>query len=149
MRMTACGLAALLALAPAAATAQTAKVKVDGGALAGVTEGGVNVFKGVPFAKPPVGELRWKPPQRITWTGERAADKYALPCPQPVNANGTTNGGGVAGPTSEDCLYLNVWAPKNARNECSLYAVRTTVERETTSPRPDTARKAFDDLFNL
>src|SRR5688572_1953294 len=40
-------------------------------------------------------------------------------------------------------------SPKNAKNDCSLYAVRTTVERETTSPRPDTARKAFDDLFNL
>ena len=40
-------------------------------------------------------------------------------------------------------------SPKNARNDCALYAVRTTVERETTSPRPDTARKAFDDLFNL
>jgi len=39
--------------------------------------------------------------------------------------------------------------PKNTRNTCSLYAVRTTVERETTTPKVDTARKAFDDLFNL
>ena len=40
-------------------------------------------------------------------------------------------------------------APKNARNTCTLFAPRTTVERETTSPKPDTARKAFDDLFNF
>jgi hypothetical protein len=39
--------------------------------------------------------------------------------------------------------------PKNARNTCTLFAPRTTVERETTSPKPDTARKAFDDLFNF
>jgi hypothetical protein len=51
-----------------------------------------------------------------------------------------------------ECMQTTVSArisPKNARNTCTLYAARTTVERETTSPRPDTARKAFDDLFNL
>jgi para-nitrobenzyl esterase len=109
-------LAVLFAATPAMAAAEPVRVKLDSGAIVGAGEGGVNLFKGVPFAKPPVGELRWKPPQRISWTGDREATQFALPCPQPINANGTANGGGVAGPTSEDCLYLNVWAPKNAKN---------------------------------
>lgn len=114
--MKALMLAGLLALAAGTAAAEPVKLKVDSGTLVGSSDGAVESFKGVPFAKPPVGDLRWKPPQRISWTGERDATKFALPCPQPVNANGTANGGGVSGPTSEDCLYLNVWAPKNARN---------------------------------
>jgi hypothetical protein len=51
-----------------------------------------------------------------------------------------------------ECMQTTVSArisPKNAKNSCSLYEARTTVERETTAPRPDNARKAFDDLFNL
>jgi hypothetical protein len=51
-----------------------------------------------------------------------------------------------------ECMQPTLQArvtPKNARNSCSLFESRTTVERETTSPRPDTARKAFDDLFNF
>jgi para-nitrobenzyl esterase len=51
------------------------------------------------------------------WTVDRAATQFRLPCPQPTNPDGkTSNGGGVSGPTSEDCLYLNVHAPANARN---------------------------------
>jgi len=92
------------------------RLKTDSGVLVGVSEGGVNSFKGFPFAKPPVGDLRWRPPQRVSWKGELQATKFALPCPQPTTADGKANGGGVSGATSEDCLYMNVWAPKNARN---------------------------------
>lgn len=106
---------AMASLAGAAA-AEPAKMKFDSGVAVGSANDGVVVFKGVPFAKPPVGELRWKPPQPVKWTGERDATHFALPCPQPINADGKANGGGVSGATSEDCLYLNVWAPKGAKN---------------------------------
>src|SRR5690348_5847820 len=93
------------------------KVSIDSGTLLGESQDGVNVFKGVPFAKPPVGNLRWAPPEKpAAWKGERDATKFSLPCSQPMNANGTPNGGGASGPYSEDCLYLNVWAPTNAKN---------------------------------
>jgi para-nitrobenzyl esterase len=90
-------------------------VTTSAGIVVGETRDGVNVFKGVPYAKPPIGELRWAPPQPITWTGERAANAFALPCLQPTNADGRPNGAGVTGESSEDCLYLNVWAPQNAK----------------------------------
>jgi para-nitrobenzyl esterase len=106
-----------LLLASAAAAAEPVKVRIDSGVLVGSTDNGVNIFKGVPFAKPVVGDLRWQPPQRPDpWKGDRQATEFGLPCPQPINADGTVNGGGVKGQTSEDCLTLNVWAPKNARN---------------------------------
>jgi len=92
------------------------KVAIDSGVLVGESTGGVNVFRGVPFAKPPVGALRWKAPQTPDpWPGERAATAFESPCSQPTNNDGkTVNGGGVAGVTSEDCLYLNVYAPTEA-----------------------------------
>jgi para-nitrobenzyl esterase len=108
--------AAILGVGVGGAVAAPVKVKIDSGVLAGDAEGGVARFKGVPFAKPPVGPLRWAPPQTPSpWTGERDATTFQLPCPQPVNADGKPNGGGVAGATAEDCLYLNVWAPPGAK----------------------------------
>jgi para-nitrobenzyl esterase len=92
------------------------KVTIDSGVLAGESVDGVNVFRGVPYAKPPIGELRWKAPQKPDkWPGSRSAVAFEPPCPQPTNVDGkTVNGGGVAGTSSEDCLYLNVYAPANA-----------------------------------
>lgn len=109
---------AVLSLASGASqAAEPVKVKIDSGTLVGSSDDGVNLFKGVPFAKPPVGALRWRAPQKPdAFKGEFQATSFALPCPQPVNADGSANGGGVSGPTKEDCLYLNVWAPKNAKN---------------------------------
>lgn len=124
MNRTFCGLAAAVLLAtpvwaqPAPLAAKPAPVKatIDSGVLVGESQDGVNVFRGVPFAKPPVGALRWKPPVKPDkWPGERAAVAFEPPCPQPVNIDQkTANGGGVAGVQSEDCLYLNVYAPANA-----------------------------------
>jgi para-nitrobenzyl esterase len=116
MRGLIAGLIATTVVGAGAHAAEPVKVKIDSGALVGASDDGVNIFKGVPFAKPPVGELRWRAPQKINWSGERDATKFAPPCPQPINANGTANGGGVSGATSEDCLYLNVWAPQGAKN---------------------------------
>jgi para-nitrobenzyl esterase len=118
------GLSAM-ALATVPALAQTtsqgrkatpAKVTIDSGVLVGESIDSVNVFRGVPYAKPPIGGLRWKTPQKPDkWPGERSAVAFEPPCPQPTNVDGkTANGGGVAGVTSEDCLYLNVYAPANA-----------------------------------
>ena len=122
MKRILAGLLGFTALA-AAAVAQTGaakpeqvKVKIDTGTLIGETKDGVNMFRGVPFAKPPVGDLRWKAPVKPdAWPGERYATAFEPPCPQPVNIDHkTSNGGGVAGVQSEDCLYLNVYAPANA-----------------------------------
>jgi para-nitrobenzyl esterase len=116
------GLLSAAAMTGVSAQSQTAKptpvkVTIDSGVLVGEIQDGVNVFRGVPFAKPPIGELRWKAAQKPEkWPGERAAIANEPPCPQPVNTDGTTNGGGVTGVQSEDCLYLSVYAPANAKN---------------------------------
>jgi para-nitrobenzyl esterase len=84
--------------------------RLDAGAISGVLvekEGAapVRAFKGIPFAAPPVGALRWKPPQPVApWEGVRACDTFGPVCPQPAVPFFL-----VPGPRSEDCLYLNVW----------------------------------------
>ncbi|MFV3130836.1 carboxylesterase/lipase family protein [Niveispirillum sp. KHB5.9] len=100
-------LAVLLALAPAAVAAP---VSVDGGRIEGVEEGGVVAFKGIPYAAAPVGDLRWRPPAPvIPWPGVRKAGDYGHDCLQnPFPGDAAPLGG----PMVEDCLYLNVWAPK-------------------------------------
>jgi para-nitrobenzyl esterase len=105
------------ALACVPALAEPVKATVDTGVLVGESADGVNVFRGVPFAKPPVGALRWKASQKPDkWAGERAAIADEPPCPQPVTRDGKVNGGGVTGVQSEDCLYATVFAPANAKN---------------------------------
>jgi para-nitrobenzyl esterase len=106
--------AALLLGGPA--QAQAVKVRTEGGVVAGTSNDRANVFQNIPFAAAPVGELRWAPPKRAArWSGERDATKAGPSCPQPMNADGTPNGGGANGPVSEDCLQLNVFTPKNAK----------------------------------
>jgi para-nitrobenzyl esterase len=92
------------------------RVATTSGMLVGETLHGRSVFKGVPFAQPPVGELRWAPPQAMPWQGELVATEFGQPCLQPTPADGRPNGGGVSGPSSEDCLYLNIWAPVDAKS---------------------------------
>jgi para-nitrobenzyl esterase len=98
---------ALVCVRPAAA--QIGVVSVTGGRVEGVTVDGVTSFKGIPFAAPPVGKLRWRAPQPVKpWTGIKRADHFGPSCMQPSN-DLVTNG---APPTmGEDCLYLNVWTP--------------------------------------
>lgn len=101
---------ALSAWLPTAAIAQKAPTaKVDTGQIAGVAQGDVTTFKGIPYAAPPVGPLRWRPPApAIKWDGVRDASRYGNACPQPA---GRTEAWAQVGPTSEDCLFLNVWRP--------------------------------------
>ncbi|MEM5516284.1 carboxylesterase family protein [Henriciella sp. AS95] len=112
-------IAATMATGCATAQAGNGEVQttIDAGVITGTEVNGVERYLGVPFAKPPVGDLRWKPPVPPTPWGETAYDatEYKLPCYQATNPDGVTlNLGGVAGPTSEDCLYLNVYAPADA-----------------------------------
>ncbi len=95
------------------ALSQIQTVTVKDGQLQGVVADGVASFKGIPFAAPPVGDLRWKPPAPAKpWTGVRKADAYASGCMQDP---GMLKMMGAAANVSEDCLYLNVWtAAKNA-----------------------------------
>ena len=98
-----------------AEAAEGPRVSTTTGPIVGETAGAIHVFKGVPYAKPPVGALRWAPPQPMRWTKPRMAQTFAPPCLQNTPADGRPNGGGVSGPSAEDCLYLNVWAPAKAR----------------------------------
>jgi para-nitrobenzyl esterase len=94
----------------AVSTLNGPKVTVETGVLGGSGVGSIEVFKGIPFAAPPIGPLRWKPPQPAApWTGVRPALDYGPACPQVVDPGGKPNGGGYAGPTSED-----VFAPVHA-----------------------------------
>jgi carboxylesterase type B len=100
----------VLALCPALAGALHAQAMplsaiIDAGELSGVptSDPGVIAFKGIPFAAPPVGDLRWKPPvQPARWSGVLKADHYSPACLQKSREEASS---------SEDCLYLNVWAP--------------------------------------
>src|SRR4051794_1502219 len=89
------------------------QVTVDTGILVGtVDEAGVRVFRGIPYATPPVGELRWKEPQPVpAWNGVRDASRFGDRCQQtrfpayiPIGNRGM----------SENCLYLNVWSAPGA-----------------------------------
>lgn len=86
------------------------RVKTSNGVVEGsVTDSGIRVFRGIPFAAAPVGELRWKAPQPVeNWKGVRAATKFAASCMQrPIFGDMEFRSDGM----SEDCLYLNVWTP--------------------------------------
>lgn len=87
-------------------------VKIQPGLVRGVVRNGLRIFKGIPFAQPPVGKLRWQPPQPVKpWRGIRSAANFGHDCMQLPTP-------GDAAPLrttpSEDCLYLNVWAPEHA-----------------------------------
>jgi para-nitrobenzyl esterase len=98
-------------------------VRVDTGLLSGISgkDADVRVYKGVPFAAPPVGDLRWRAPQPAQkWEGVRQAHQFGSSCTQGGVAGGKggdkgKGGGGVTG--SEDCLYLNVWTAAKTASE--------------------------------
>lgn len=102
------GLAALLALLRATPALGAPTVRTEAGPVRGVTDDGVSAYLGLPYAAPPVGPLRWRPPQLAEpWRGVRSANAFAPACPQ----TGVSMPGEAPPPTREDCLYLNVWAP--------------------------------------
>lgn len=88
-------------------------VRVDSGELQGTLADGVVTFKGIPFAAPPTGELRWRPPQPVApWTVVRQAAKYGATCMQ--NRFGPQPPPSEDPGMSEDCLYINVWRPADS-----------------------------------
>ena len=94
---------------------QPTRVNVAQGTLEGLNESGIKTFKGIPFAAPPVGDLRWKAPQPVEkWQGVRQAKEFG-PNPMQENIFGDMNFGTKK--MSEDCLYLNIWTPAKKMNE--------------------------------
>jgi len=127
-----CGVKTFLSLVAAGIVASTpastpqstrlASARVAEGLLAGAeaADPGVTVFKGVPFAAPPVGDLRWRAPQPpAAWPGVRKADAFAASCMQNIVdvRKPWTYEFMAHGAISEDCLYLNVWTPAKAAGE--------------------------------
>jgi para-nitrobenzyl esterase len=110
--------AAVLALAPLASANDVyyeprPVLETKQGKLQGVERNGMVMFKNIPYAAPPVGELRWRPPQPAQgWTGVRDASRFGEACMQPLITGLTSE----LVPGSEDCLKLNVFAPKDAKN---------------------------------
>ena len=94
-----------------------AAITIDSGQLSGHTEPGVNAYLGIPYAAAPVGAARWRAPGALAaWKGVRSANAYGANCPQARNEGNRlgpwTSEYLISGPTSEDCLFLNVWAPE-------------------------------------
>jgi para-nitrobenzyl esterase len=88
---------------------QPSPVIVESGLLQGTYENGLTVYKGIPFAAPPIGDLRWRPPQpAMKWEGVRQATMFG---PGPIEGMKFAFG------NSEDCLYLNIWTPAKSMNE--------------------------------
>ena len=102
-------LVAVLIMTPGQSSTANPRVDVEQGVLVGRTGGVVSSFRGIPYARAPVGALRWRPPQAAgSWPGERDAGQVGAICVQPPS--GGDPGVGPL-PMSEDCLTLNVWTP--------------------------------------
>ncbi len=111
-----CATAALAMSVAAPSWAQPAPVvHAPVGAIAGRAEGAVNVFKGIPYAQPPVGAARWTPPRPVAdWRDTREAMDFGPACVQPPSPPGNLYGDTPAR-MSEDCLSLNIWTPTDAK----------------------------------
>jgi para-nitrobenzyl esterase len=125
--MTICTLLILLVfmvIAPAALGAGTDPVRVQQGMLSGTpgTHPEVMVYRGIPYAAPPVGELRWKAPQPpASWKGVRQATEFSNACWQTPYPSAASIYQSKLPPLSEDCLYLNIWSPsKSAKDKDKL-----------------------------
>lgn len=85
-------------------------INLDSGPISGIIADGLRSYLGIPYAAPPIGELRWKAPQPVTsWTEVKTCKAFGSSCPQPKRID--------VGKTSEDCLYINVWTPAKKSNE--------------------------------
>src|SRR5690242_8547145 len=94
--------------------AATDNVRVDGGHISGTTADGVRSYKGIPYAAPPLAELRWKPPQPVLpWNGVKGGEAVGPACPQVPRPPNSVSSDPVER-QSEDCLYLNVWTAAKA-----------------------------------
>ncbi len=102
----ACTAALRAADAPTGSSDAPPVLKIARGEIRGKTDAGVATYLGIPFAAPPIGTLRWKPPQPpAAWSGVRDCTQFGPACPQPAGLGGQRD----VGKQDEDCLYLNVW----------------------------------------
>ena len=109
-----CATAALMAVTPPAHGERGPVVTAPIGTVEGQVQGDLLVFRGLPYAQAPVGAARWKPPQPLqTWSGVRKATQFGPACFQPPVPASNLYADDV-GAMSEDCLSLNIWAPKTA-----------------------------------
>ena len=101
----------------ASANDQALTIATQKGKVKGVRRDGMREFLGMPYAAPPLGDLRWQPPQPAdSWSDVRAADKFADHCPQNASPFGNPS-------TTEDCLYLNVFAPDDTRQHPVMFFI--------------------------
>lgn len=107
--------AIIMAFSTVFAQTYTTPIQVEGGMVRGIVDNGISVYKGIPFAAPPVGNLRWRVPQPVlSWQGVLTCDRFA---PAPMQREATRhpkvwkNVSEMNTACSEDCLYLNIWAP--------------------------------------
>jgi para-nitrobenzyl esterase len=106
--------AVLLLLLLSYGGAFAAPIQTNSGAIEGVVENGLAIYKGVPYAAPPLGDLRWREPQPLkSWKGARKALAFAPACMQ----TGVSMPGETPPTVSEDCLYLNIWTPARKASE--------------------------------
>ncbi len=85
-------------------------IKIDSGFISGKTQDGIKIYLGIPYAAPPIKNLRWRASEPVKpWPGVKECTKFGSAPPQPIGAN--------IGKTSEDCLYLNVWSPAKKVDE--------------------------------
>src|ERR1700739_2524817 len=103
-----------VAAAQLASATVAQQVRTESGTVSGVRANGLSVYKGIPFAAPPVGDLRWRPPvHAASWSGTRKADAFAPACMQV----GVSMPGETPPAVSEDCLYLNIWTPAKTAHD--------------------------------
>jgi para-nitrobenzyl esterase len=107
---------------PVATRTPTVELRLDSGTIRGLVVGDkkdVSAYKGIPYAAPPVGELRWKPPQPVQpWKGVRDCFEFGAACPQNIPPFlAAIPEMALGAPTSEDCLFVNVWTPAQRGSE--------------------------------
>src|SRR5205807_852192 len=109
--------------APPATNHLPEPIRVTGGLVTGTPTiqwvPGVRLFRGIPYAAPPVGDLRWRPPQPVVpWKGVKAADHFSPACMQPpTETTGSSAWHEGLVPISEDCLYVDVWTSAKSTND--------------------------------
>jgi len=131
-----------------AKTDQFSVIATTAGQVVGRFDGALHAFKGIPYAAPPVGAARWKPPAPVKpWEGVRQATQFGPSCIQPVTPTPNVYTSDIT-PTSEDCLNLNVWAPAGAKGAPVFVWIHggALVKGSSSEPMYDGARMAREGI---